>query len=161
MKQPYQAIIAAPFGTLGMRMAQGALTGIDFLPMPQPLLPPSDDATRQICAALAHYLAEPENVFGFPLRAAGTPFQQRVWQALQAIPSGQTLSYAELAQRVGSGARAVANACGANPVPIVIPCHRVVAKHGLGGFMRGRATSALNIKQWLLEHERRKPVPAG
>lgn len=142
-------------------MEHGALTGIDFLPGHAPLLAPVDEVTRHVCAGLVNYLAEPMHAFGFPLRATGTPFQQRVWQALQTIPSGQTLTYAELAERVGSGARAVANACGANPIPIVIPCHRVVAKHGLGGFMRGRETDSLNIKQWLLEHERRQPVPAG
>ncbi|MBU3737317.1 MAG: MGMT family protein, partial [Methylobacterium sp.] len=74
--------------------------------------------------------------------------------ALRSIPAGRTLTYGELAASLGSGARAVANACGANPVPLVIPCHRVVARDGLGGFMQGRASAALQIKQWLLQHER-------
>ncbi|MCX7628345.1 MAG: methylated-DNA--[protein]-cysteine S-methyltransferase [Methylophilaceae bacterium] len=71
------------------------------------------------------------------------------------------MTYTELAERVGSGARAVANACGANPFPIVIPCHRVVAAHGLGGFMRSRHADSLNIKRWLLAHERSAPGAAG
>ena len=74
------------------------------------------------------------------------------------IPAGSTITYADLAQRAASGARAVANACGANPVPVIIPCHRVVARHGLGGFMRGREAGALGIKQWLLAHERSESV---
>lgn len=90
-----------------------------------------------------------------PLSANGTAFQRRVWHALRAIPLGSTITYAELADRVGSGARAVANACGANPIALVIPCHRVVAKNGLGGFMQGRATDSLAIKRWLLAHEQR------
>ncbi len=160
MKPPYQAVIPSPFGALGIRMEHGVLTGIDFLPSHVQLVAPVGEAAELVCASLGNYLAEPTQAFGFPVRAAGTPFQQQVWQALRAIPVGQTLTYVELAERIGSGARAVANACGANPIPIVIPCHRVVAKNGLGGFMQGREINALNIKQWLLEHERRQPVSA-
>jgi methylated-DNA-[protein]-cysteine S-methyltransferase len=82
----------------------------------------------------------------------GTPFQRRVWQAISAIPKGQVLTYSEIAQQVGSGPRAVANACGANHLPLVIPCHRVVAKDGLGGFMNG-AVGGQKVKKWLLKHE--------
>jgi methylated-DNA-[protein]-cysteine S-methyltransferase len=161
MNQPYQAVIAAPFGALGVRLERGQLTAIDFLPPQHPPLGPSDPLGREICAALKAYLDAPGSACKFPALPAGTAFQQRVWRALQDIPVGQTVSYGELAERVGSGARAVANACGANPLPILIPCHRVVAKNGLGGFMRGRASASLDLKQWLLDHERRKPASAG
>lgn len=87
-----------------------------------------------------------------PYIPQGTPYQQRVWREMSNIPYGQTITYAELAERVRSGPRAVANACGANPLPLLIPCHRVVAKHGLGGFMQGNP-KGLSIKQWLLQHE--------
>jgi methylated-DNA-[protein]-cysteine S-methyltransferase len=83
-----------------------------------------------------------------------------VWDALCRIPVSETITYAELARQLGSGARAVANACGANPLPIVIPCHRVVAKSGLGGFMRGNEVASLEIKRWLLNHERSTSSPA-
>ncbi|HEX9181099.1 MAG TPA: methylated-DNA--[protein]-cysteine S-methyltransferase, partial [Burkholderiales bacterium] len=90
-----------------------------------------------------------------PLRAAGTDHQRRVWSALAAIPVGQTLSYGELAGTIGSSARAVGQACGANPLPLLVPCHRVVARDGgLGGFMGRRDGFALSVKRWLLEHER-------
>lgn len=82
----------------------------------------------------------------------GTPYQRRVWQAIAAIPSGETRSYSEVAESINSCPRAVANACGANKLPILIPCHRVVAKQGIGGFMRGN-TAGLSIKRWLLSHE--------
>ena len=82
----------------------------------------------------------------------GTAFQRRVWQAIAQIPSGSVMSHQDLAHKVASGARAVANACGANPLPILIPCHRVVAVRGLGGFMQG-SPEGLAIKQWLLQHE--------
>lgn len=152
--------MAAPFGVLGISVVDGRLTAIDFLAADTPLLAPVDDATRKICEHLVDYLAEPKTVLNLPVTISGTPFQQRVWRAIQGIPAGEALTYAELAERVGSGARAVANACGANRIPLVIPCHRVVAKHGLGGFMQGREPGSLSIKQWLLNHERRKPAVA-
>ena len=84
----------------------------------------------------------------------GTPFQRRVWQALRGIPSGSTCSYGELAHELGSSARAVGGACRRNPIPIVVPCHRVAAAAGgVGGFMGQRDGEALTIKQWLLDHE--------
>jgi methylated-DNA-[protein]-cysteine S-methyltransferase len=84
----------------------------------------------------------------------GTSYQKKVWQALVKIPYGQTKTYGEIAKTINSGPRAVANACGANPWPILVPCHRVIAKEGIGGFMRGRKKNYLKIKSWLLQHER-------
>ena len=72
--------------------------------------------------------------FALPFRPKGTAFQQRVWQAMREIPYGQTRTYGALAERAGGVARAVGMACGANPIPILIPCHRVVAQSGLGGY---------------------------
>ena len=161
MQTDYHAIVAAPFGALGVRVADGVLTGIDFLPDVSELRAAKDVATQTICAQLTDYLKNPHHPLDFPMCLTGTPFQRRVWRAMQAIPVGETLTYAELAQRVSSGPRAVANACGANPIPVVIPCHRVVAKNGLGGFMGGREADSLSIKQWLLVHERSEPHAAG
>lgn len=161
MRTDYQAVVAAPFGALGVRVVDGVLTGVDFLPDASELRAASDVATQTICAQLTDYLRNPHHPLDFPVRLTGTPFQQRVWRAMQAIPVGETLTYAELAQRISSGPRAVANACGANPIPVIIPCHRVVAKGGLGGFMGGREADSLSIKQWLLAHERSEPHAAG
>jgi len=160
MQTSYQAIIPAPFGALGVRMVSGRLTGLEFLPVGAPLRKPMDEAMAKVCRQLSEYLIDPSASLDIPLQLHGTSFQQRVWQALQAIPCGTTQTYSELAMRVGSGARAVANACGANPVALVIPCHRVVAKHGLGGFMQGRVSESLLIKEWLLRHERRVETSA-
>lgn len=89
----------------------------------------------------------------FPIETlAGTPYQKRVWQAISQIPVGEVRSYSEVADTINSCPRATANACGANHLPIFIPCHRVVAKQGLGGFMRGKK-NGLTIKKWLLRHE--------
>lgn len=160
MQADYQAILPAPFGMLGIRTRDGVLTGIDFLPADTPLQPPRDSSTQRICALLGEYLQQPDIRLDLPVLAAGTSYQQRVWQAIRDIPAGSTVTYGELAARVGSGPRAVANACGANPIPLVIPCHRVVAKEGLGGFMGGKLSSSLAIKQWLLLHERSRPASA-
>ena len=103
------------------------------------------EATRQLDA----YFTGSLRSFTLPLSPVGTPFQKRVWSALQQIPCGKTISYAELADQVGSGARAVGGANGANPLGIVIPCHRVVTSDGgLGGYAGG-----VEQKRWLLRHE--------
>lgn len=154
MQRDYQAIVAAPFGALGIRLVAGVPAAIDFLPAMPATPPAGDPAVRAVYMSLQAYLHDPRTPLPLSSFPHGTSFQQRVWQALRAIPVGTTVTYAELARRVGSGARAVANACGANPLPLLIPCHRVVSSHGLGGFMRGRTTDALAIKHWLLEHER-------
>jgi len=161
MTQEFHTIISAPFGAVGLRVVNGNLIGAEFLPIGTEPYLAADSVARAISRQIADYLSDATTVLQVPLQANGTVFQRRVWQALCTIPLGSTWTYAELAERVGSGPRAVANACGANPIPIVIPCHRVVAKNGLGGFMQGCADDSLNIKQWLLDHERRKSVAAG
>jgi methylated-DNA-[protein]-cysteine S-methyltransferase len=149
----YQARLAMPFGVLGIVTSGGALKGIDFLPAATPELAPQDVLADKVCAQLRAYLADPAFVFDLPLDAAGTPFRSRVWQALQRIPSGQTLSYGELAKQLHSAPRAIGQACGANPIPLIIPCHRVLARNGLGGFMNSSGGDPLSIKRWLLQHE--------
>lgn len=148
------AVITAPFGRLGLSAEPGVITGICFLPANTPLQAPRAGLLcAQLADELARYWQHPEHVFSLPLRADGTPFQQRVWQAMCAIPPGQVARYGDLARQLGSAARAVGGACGRNPLPIVIPCHRVVAAHDLGGFNQSRGEDTLSIKRWLLQHE--------
>lgn len=161
MNHEYQAVLRAPFGALGLRVEQDRLSGIDFLPATVEEAAPQDEFGKFVSDSLKQYFADPRHDFRLPLMLKGTPFQQRVWQAIAAIPPGLTLTYSELANKVGSGARAVANACGANPIPVIIPCHRVVARSGLGGFMQGRERGSLSIKQWLLAHERGESSSSG
>ena len=149
----YQAKLATPFAVIGIITDAGKLTAVNFLLPGSPILPPQDHVAAETCVQICHYLRDPKFCFDLPLALSGTEFQQRTWHALLMISSGSTISYSELARHTGSGARAVANACGANPIPLVIPCHRVVAKHGLGGFMRGQKATSLSIKRWLLAHE--------
>lgn len=99
---------------------------------------------------MAAYLKDPLLAPSFPLACRGTPFQQRVWRALVAIPPGKVKSYGQIAAALGTHPRAVGGACRANPFPLFIPCHRAVAAEGLGGFM---GKEGLAIKRWLLDHE--------
>ena len=150
----YEILIEAPFGAVGVR-AQGELvTQITLLP---PSLAPSAEslnAHHAITHQIQAYLSNPRVQFNFKNEVVGTAYQRLVWQAISEIQCGDTRTYAELAQQIGSGPRAVANACGANPLPLLVPCHRVVAKNGLGGFMQG-FEGGLEIKKWLLAHESR------
>jgi len=123
----YDAVIAAPFGRVGFILDGDALVDVSFLDSGAPLSPPRSAQARRVSHVLRSYFTNPRLSFRVPLKLAGTPFQQRVWRALRRIPTGRTLSYGALARMLDTSARAVGNACRANPIPIVIPCHRVVA----------------------------------
>ncbi len=150
----FDAILAAPFGALGVRIASEALVGLEFLPPGTPLQPSERTLIKQIGAELDAYYANPKHRFALPLAATGSTFRQKVWAALADIPAGRTRSYGELARELGSAPRAVGQAVGDNPIPIIIPCHRVIAANGgLGGFMHSRTGYSQDIKRWLLAHE--------
>jgi methylated-DNA-[protein]-cysteine S-methyltransferase len=151
----YQAIMSAPFGKLGIRCSDTDLLGIEFLPQSTKPQAPVGAMAQTICAELQAYLADPQHEIDLPFELDGTHHQCNVWQAMLDIPSGRTRSYGELAAQIDSSAQAVGQACGSNPIPLVIPCHRVVGKKGLGGFMHRADEDALDIKRWLLAHERR------
>ncbi len=153
MKNQFDALINAPFGAVAIS-AHGHQLAIDFL-----LKSPSAEnyqsaqpLVQQAYAQIIQYLQQPTIAFNLPVTMQGTAFQRRVWQAIAAIPVGQTRTYGQIARQIGSGPRAVANACGANNTPLFIPCHRVVAQNGIGGFMQSKQNGLL-IKQWLLAHE--------
>jgi methylated-DNA-[protein]-cysteine S-methyltransferase len=154
----FQAVVAAPGFWLGVRCRADALVGVHFLAAPAavdsaggPTAALAVEAARQLDA----WIADPTTRFDLPLAAEGTPFRRRVWAAIAAIPRGETKSYGELAAALASAPRAVGQACGANPLPVVVPCHRVIAADGsLGGFARERGGFLLDVKRWLLAHER-------
>lgn len=147
----YDAVIAAPFGAVGISV-RGVQVAIDLLPQKHTQKHAEHKIAAKVAMQIEAYFSNARNDFNLPLIYKGTPFQRRVWHAISAIPCGQVLTYGEVAEQIGSGARAVANACGANNLPLVVPCHRVVAKNGLGGFMQGDKDGP-KIKKWLLKHE--------
>lgn len=149
----YQAILPAPGFALGVRCTGDEITGIAYLE-PCAEIGPASLLAKEAVRQLRAYLNDPRFNFSLPLAPAGTAFQRQVWQGIAAIPAGQTLTYGDLAAAIHSGPRAVGNACGANPYPLVVPCHRVVAANrGLGGFARQRGGFLLEVKRWLLVHE--------
>lgn len=138
---------------LGIRAAGDWLTAIEYLPRGAATLAPVNALAAKVCRQIEQYLADPAFAFDLPFAYRGTAFQQRVWRAISAIPSGKTCTYLEVARQLNSAARPVGGACGANRIPLVIPCHRVVATDGIGGFMHARGGAPIEIKQWLLNHE--------
>lgn len=153
----YTAVIALPFGRLGLLLdADEILYRLDFLPPDAPLRPVIGPAACYIETQLQAWCAGECTHLDlvYQLRQ-GTPFQRRVWQAMLEIPCGETRTYGEIATLLGSSARAVGGACGRNPLPVVIPCHRIVARQDIGGFNQGKDDWLLGIKHWLLTHELR------
>ncbi len=155
----YQAKLKVPFGVLGIRCTKDALTGIDFLYADEEPQHATSAFAQTVCEQLLRYLENPDAQFSVPLELHGTPHQKKVWQAMLAIPRGQTRSYGEIAAELKSCAQAVGQACGANPIPVIVPCHRVVGKAGLGGFARHTSGTHLDTKRWLLAHEATTPSP--
>ena len=151
----YDAILDAPPCHLGAIFTGDALTRLDFLTTAPPVSTRPDSRATQLARELDAYWQNPTHSFDLLFVPQGTPFQLRVWHALMGIPAGHPATYGALAKRLGTAARAVGQACGSNPLPILIPCHRVVAAHGLGGFMHSAAGAPLDVKTWLLAHERR------
>lgn len=150
----YHAVVAAPMARVGIMTTPEGVSGIDFLSLDTSLLAPRTRHAQVAVEQLQHYFYDdPSRPFSLALAVSGTPFQQRVWRALVQLPVGVTVSYGHLAQQLKTGAQAVGNACGANPIPIIVPCHRVVGKKGIHGFCGATQGWYPQIKQWLLHHE--------
>lgn len=152
-----RAIIPSPLGPLALEEESGELTRIRFLST-EPLSPPQRGVLREVARQIEEYFAGARREFSIPMKRPpeATPFRNRVWDAMLRIPYGETRTYGELATELGSSARAIGGACGRNPLPIVIPCHRVVARTGIGGYGGDWETGrALDIKAVLLELESR------
>lgn len=150
----FQARIKTPFADLGIRLEGNRLAAVEFIRAQKERVP-DDYAARAICQHIRCYLDDPlQNDFlDIPCCYTGTSFQVSVWKALRTIPAGQVLTYGELAERLDTSARAVGNACRKNPIPVVIPCHRVVAASGIGGYAGATHGRLFAIKRWLLQHE--------
>ncbi|WP_293779804.1 methylated-DNA--[protein]-cysteine S-methyltransferase [uncultured Oxalicibacterium sp.] len=151
----FSAIVEARFGAVGVRSEAGLIREIVYLPPSFHEKAASDAVAERAAEQLTRYLADPDYRFDLPLAPAGTAFQQKVWAAISAIPRGDVLTYGDIARGIRSAPRAVGQACGANWFPLVIPCHRVTAAGGLGGFAHSDDETGfhLGVKRWLLAHE--------
>ncbi len=150
---PYDAVLAAPFGALGVHVAAEQLSSLTFCKPGTALVAPGTPFLERVARELDAYYADPAHPVQLPLAPIGSAFRMRVWEVLRTLQPGQVTTYGELARQIGSSARAVGQALGDNPLPIVIPCHRVVAAHGLGGFNHAGDGYSLDVKRWLLRHE--------
>jgi methylated-DNA-[protein]-cysteine S-methyltransferase len=148
-------VVASPLGSLRLEVEDGALVAVSFVDsgdLPEGHERHADATDRGVLddttSWLHDYFAGAHRPATMPLRPRGTPFQQQVWGALREIPRGTTCTYQQLAMRVSSVARAVGQANGANPIGVIVPCHRVIGGHSLVGYAGG-----LERKAWLLRHE--------
>ena len=159
----YYTIMDSPVGPILLAGSAAGLSHIDLQAGTSSMEPAADWTEDEIpfseaIGQLQAYFAGALREFELPLAAEGTPFQKEVWSALLDIPYGETISYGELAERLGKpgAARAVGLANGRNPLPIVVPCHRVIGSDGsLTGYGGG-----IDIKRALLDHETRNSASA-
>jgi methylated-DNA-[protein]-cysteine S-methyltransferase len=152
----FNAVIDAPFGKVGIRTSGEALREIVYLPGHTASVEPDNELASRAAAQIERYFEHADATFDLPLALSlGTPFQRSVWDGICSIEAGDVLTYGELAKRIGSNnPRAVGQGCGDNPFPLVIPCHRVVAANGLGGFAHHKGEGFFrDVKRWLLAHE--------
>lgn len=150
----YDLILDTPPGRLGIRLQGGRVVRVDWLAQGRQTRAPATAFARRVGAEFAAYFRDGGFRFTLPVTIpGGTPFQQRVWRALADLPPGAVRTYGELARSLGSGARAVGNACRHNPLAVIIPCHRVVGANGLGGYAGHTRGAGLERKRWLLAHE--------
>ena len=151
--QKYDGKVAFPFAVMGIRTYESALIGLDFLPKANMEEFARTATGKQVWNALVDYLDYPLKPHEVVLASEGTDFQKRVWNAIRSIPVGEVRTYSDLANSMNTSPRAVANACRRNRIPVLIPCHRVIAKNGLGGYFGQSEGEMLAAKRWLLEHE--------
>ena len=142
------ASLDTPIGPLTVDAIDGAITRLRWVD------DPAGDITPELAAAIAQlreYFDGDREVFDLPLRVEGSDLQRAVCDAMQAIPLGETRTYGDLAADLGVPAQAIGGACGGNPIPVIIPCHRILGASTLGGFS---GMGGVETKVWLLRHER-------
>jgi len=153
----WDAVIEFPKMTVAVATRDDQVSGIKYLPVGTESKAPENALAERAVRQIERYRDDPDAKFDLPLLIEGSEFQRRVWDAMCAIPRGRTLTYGEMARKLGGmdheAARAVGQACGDNRLPILIPCHRVVAADGIGGFSHTTDGYLIDAKRWLLMHE--------
>lgn len=148
----YHTRISTHFGDWSVSDDGQHVVALDYWPEPTITYSETElglNAKEQVL----RYIADASFQFDLPLKPVGTDFQQKVWRMMCQIPAGETLTYGDVANSLNSAARAVGGACRANPIPLIIPCHRIVGKQGLGGFSGQTKGLTIDLKKLLLRHE--------
>ncbi len=150
----YTTIMTTPIGALGFRTEEDALWELDFLYDYHTTIAPRNPLDKEVARQLKAFFKDGHFTFDLPITLEGTtPYQERVLKVMQAIPPGCVKEYGVVSDELDSSPRAVGNACRANPIAVIIPCHRIVAKGSLGGFDGSKGNRTLDVKHWLLAHE--------
>ena len=149
----YDVVVEFPKFKVGVKTREERVVEIRYLPHTTPLVAAKTNLAKKAAEQLERYRDNPDATFDLPLLVEGSELQRGVWDAMCAIPRGKTRTYGELAKELGADARAIGQCCGDNKLPIVIPCHRVVAADGIGGFGHATGGYLLEAKRWLLMHE--------
>jgi len=161
--------LSTPIGQIQVFCHQNKITELDLGIDDEKSFPPHLKTTEKSMSSFAsrvkrqllEYFSNALVGFDADIQVKGTPFQRSVWDVISSVKVGETLTYSDVARQLDSSPRAVGNACRANPVPIIVPCHRIVSKSGIGGFAGEREGNNINIKYWLLEHEKSCQVKQG
>jgi len=150
-------VVDFPKMKVGVRTRDGRVVEIRYLPLASAAISPRNELAERAARQLECYREDPDTRFDLPLLVEGSPLERAVWDAMCAIPRGRTRTYGDLARELEAAhfatPRAIGQACGDNRLPIVIPCHRVVAADGIGGFGHSTGGYLLEAKRWLLAHE--------
>ena len=154
----WSAVAEVTFGKIGIRTEiyeqSLMLSEVAYIDAHIPILKPTNHLAQSVLEQIQQYCLDPNFNFDIPMIPKGTFHQQRVWQEIAKIPRGQVLTYGEISKKIKSAPRAIGGACGANPYPLIVPCHRVISTNGIGGFARQNEQGYhRNIKTWLLQHE--------
>jgi methylated-DNA-[protein]-cysteine S-methyltransferase len=149
----FDVVVEFPKMKVGVKTRDERVVEIRYLPPSAAALEPTNVLATMAKEQLERYRADPDAKFDLPVLVEGSALERAVWEAMCAIPRGRTRTYGELARELGADPRAIGQACGENRLPIVIPCHRVVAADGLGGFAHATSGYLLEVKRWLLMHE--------
>jgi methylated-DNA-[protein]-cysteine S-methyltransferase len=153
----FDVVLGFPKFKVGVATRDDRVVEIRYLPLSVPSKAAETPLAERAAQQLERYREDPDARFDLPLAIEGTALQRGVWQAMCAIPRGRTRTYGELARELEAAhsatPRAIGQACGDNRLPIVIPCHRVVAADGIGGFGHSTGGYLLEAKRWLLMHE--------
>jgi methylated-DNA-[protein]-cysteine S-methyltransferase len=153
----FDVVLEFPKMKVAVATRDDRVVEIRFLPPGAATKAPVNALAARAAEQLERYRDDPDAKFDLPVVIEGAPLQRAVWDAMCVIPRGKTRTYGELARELGAhfpvDARAIGQACGDNRLPIVIPCHRVVAADGIGGFGHATGGYLLEVKRWLLMHE--------
>ena len=149
----YDVTVEFPKFKVGVATRGGVVTQLKYLPLSAPSIAATNPLAEKAAQQLEAYKRDPNSRFDLPVVVEGTELQKSVWKAMCAIPHGKTRTYGDLARELGADAQDIGQCCGDNRLPLVIPCHRIVAANGIGGFAHATSGYLVETKRWLLMHE--------